>query len=192
MTSRHVRAYRALLVAYPTDHRREYGEPMEQLFADRMRDDGGGAGTMVVWAQMLVDLVRTAFAERLETSMKWLKSGWWRILAPLVSVFTAVAGLGLPFEEQESAGPNWRTGAIAYAVVTVIGLALVVSGLTIRKRNRKVGSTMIAVGVMPAFPMTLMFWFPPVALVGVVSIVISLTAFLDAPKAPQSVVEPVS
>jgi hypothetical protein len=30
--------------------------------------------------------------------------------------------------------------------------------------------------------MTLMFWFPPVALVGVLAIVISTMAFLDAPK----------
>ena len=28
------RVYRALLLAYPSEHRREYGEPMAQLFAD--------------------------------------------------------------------------------------------------------------------------------------------------------------
>jgi hypothetical protein len=37
-----------------------------------------------------------------------------------------------------------------------------------------------------------MFWYPPIALVGVLSIVVSVVAFLDAPKSPQSAVEPVS
>ena len=31
------RLYRALLLVYPSEHRREYGEPMVQLFRDRMR-----------------------------------------------------------------------------------------------------------------------------------------------------------
>ncbi|MGB8361915.1 MAG: hypothetical protein WCE80_11010 [Acidimicrobiia bacterium] len=75
-----------------------------------------------------------------------------------------------------------QAGAIAHAVVTVAGLGLVITGLRTRRKNRKVGSGPIAVGVMPGFPMTLMFWFPPVALVGVLAIVISTIAFLDAPK----------
>jgi hypothetical protein len=41
--TRQKRAYQALLVLYPFEYRREYGEPMTQLFADRLRDEGGGA-----------------------------------------------------------------------------------------------------------------------------------------------------
>lgn len=186
---RHERAYRALLVAYPFEHRRDFGDPMTQLFVDRLRDEGGGARSVSIWAHTLIDLTKSAFAERLETTMKSFRTEWWRILALPLAVFVAVAGVGLPFEPQETAGPNWLAGAIAYAVVTVVGLGLVITGLMIRRRNRKVGSSLVAVGVMPGFPMTLMIWFPPVALVGALSIVISTMAFLDAPKGTLEKVE---
>ena len=62
------RMYRALLWAYPRQHRREYGEPMVQLFRDRMRRDGGGVRTLVVWVQMVFDLVGSAFKERKQLS----------------------------------------------------------------------------------------------------------------------------
>ena len=61
--------YRALLWAYPREHRREYGEPMVQLFRDRMRRDGGGVRTLVVWVQMVFDLVGSAFKERKEEAV---------------------------------------------------------------------------------------------------------------------------
>ena len=54
------RLYRALLLVYPSEHRREYGEPMVQLFRDRMRRDGGGVKTPIVWMQMIFDLVCSA------------------------------------------------------------------------------------------------------------------------------------
>ena len=55
--------YRLLLVAYPREHRREYGELMVQLFRDRMRRDGGGLGSLNVWLEMIVDLVGSALKE---------------------------------------------------------------------------------------------------------------------------------
>lgn len=180
------RAYEVLLVAYPFEYRREYGEPMTQLFVDRLRDEGGGLGTFLVWVQMLIDLVKSAFTERSETTMKSFRTDWWRILALPLSLFTVFVGIGNLIEDTEGA----LFGRIAYAVVAVIGLGLVITGLVVRKKNRMVGSTMIAFGVMPAFPMTIVFWFPPVALVGVLSIVISIMAFIDAPKAPRSLVQP--
>ena len=63
------RVYRALLLAYPSEHRREYGEPMVQLFRDRMRRDGGGFRTVFVWVRMIFDLVCSAFKERKEGVM---------------------------------------------------------------------------------------------------------------------------
>ena len=65
------RIYRALLLAYPKEHRREYGEPMVQLFRDRMNRDGGGLGTLAVWMHMLFDLVRSASRERVEIARMW-------------------------------------------------------------------------------------------------------------------------
>ena len=65
------RVYRILLQAYPKEHRREYEESMVQLFRDRMRRDGGGLGTLVVWMHMLFDLVRSASRERMEIARRW-------------------------------------------------------------------------------------------------------------------------
>ena len=58
--------YRRLLVVYPKEHRREYGELMVQLFRDRMRRDGGGFRGLVVWMQMIFDLAGAAFKEHKE------------------------------------------------------------------------------------------------------------------------------
>ena len=60
------RLYRALLVFYPAGHRRDYEEPMVQLFRDRMRRDGGGFRTPVVWVRMVFDLLGSAFMEHRE------------------------------------------------------------------------------------------------------------------------------
>ena len=65
------RVYRALLILYPPEHRREYGEQMVQLFRDRMLRDGGGYRTLVVWAHMAIDLVCSAANERFEGVRMW-------------------------------------------------------------------------------------------------------------------------
>ena len=65
------RIYRALLFVYPKEHRREYGEPMVQLFRDRMSRDGGGLGTLAVWMHTLCDLVCSGSRERIETARTW-------------------------------------------------------------------------------------------------------------------------
>ena len=59
------RLYRALLALYPVEHRREYEEPMVQLFRDRMRREGGGLRTLGVWAQMVLDLVGSVLTEHM-------------------------------------------------------------------------------------------------------------------------------
>ena len=58
------RVYRALLVAYPTEFRREYGEQMIQFFRDRMRFDGGGLRGLLIWMQLVPDLAASALRER--------------------------------------------------------------------------------------------------------------------------------
>ena len=63
------RVYRALLALHPREHVREYGEPMVQLFRDRMHRDGGGLRTAALWVEMLVDLVYWAFRERSEAAV---------------------------------------------------------------------------------------------------------------------------
>ena len=70
--------YRALLVLYPSEHRREYEEQMVQLFGDRMRRDGGGYRTAIVWFDILSDLIRSALNEHLE------RVGLWGIIKALL------------------------------------------------------------------------------------------------------------
>lgn len=60
----HHAVYRALLVLYPRSFRESYGEPMAQLFADRLRDIGGRA-----WLETTPDLIRTFPPARMEAVM---------------------------------------------------------------------------------------------------------------------------
>lgn len=61
-----VRAYTALLRAYPAAFRADYAEPMAQLFRDSCRRadrQGGPAVLLVLWANTLLDLARTSLEE---------------------------------------------------------------------------------------------------------------------------------
>ena len=90
------RVYRALLVLYPVEHRREYGEPMVQLFRDRMRRDGSGLRTLGVCAQMVLDLVGSAFMERKEGAMLASSKAKGIVVRSARVLFWAmVAGIGL-------------------------------------------------------------------------------------------------
>lgn len=69
VTSRHVRAYRALLRAYPRRFRADYRDEMTRLFADQLRDvrsTEGGVGVLRLWVRSLADLIATAPAQHLE------------------------------------------------------------------------------------------------------------------------------
>jgi hypothetical protein len=68
--ARHRSAYRALLVLYPRSFRQEYGEPMAQLFGDRLRDVGPR-----VWLRAVPDLIRTVPSQRIEAVMADLGPG---------------------------------------------------------------------------------------------------------------------
>jgi len=85
------RIYRALLLAYPAQHRREYGEPMVQMMRDRLRDEGGGVRTVLVWVRILVDLIKTAATERAEATMNAIKQR--RIRRRWIAGFSALAAL---------------------------------------------------------------------------------------------------
>jgi len=61
------RAYRRLLWAYPEEFRREYAEEMVRYFWDLCSDSlraGGLPALMVTWMRTLLELVRSARAER--------------------------------------------------------------------------------------------------------------------------------
>ncbi len=81
------RVYRRLLVVYPKEHRQEYGELMVQMFRDRMRRDGDGFQGLIVWIQLIFDLVVAAFKEH-KGGVEMTKRRIW-IGAGLVAVLLA-------------------------------------------------------------------------------------------------------
>lgn len=91
-------AYRRLLVLYPPSFRREYGEPMAQLFGDRVRDHGRARA----WAGVLPDLIRTIPKERIEAAMTHLSTSARIMIVTLLFAASAVTlvvfggGLAIP------------------------------------------------------------------------------------------------
>jgi hypothetical protein len=106
----HLRIYRALLVLYPRAFRRDYREPMVQLFGDSLRDRGGRA-----WLRTVPDLVRTVPSLRLEAVTAGRHPA-----SKVAALFLAVLGgvvvaLGV-------GGPAVVVG-VAIAVVALLALA---------------------------------------------------------------------
>ncbi|MBZ0275683.1 MAG: type II secretion system F family protein [Anaerolineae bacterium] len=65
-----VQVYRALLLLYPAEHRREYGDWMAQVFRDQYRAavrQRGSAGIAGLWLHTLGDLIPTLIQEHLST-----------------------------------------------------------------------------------------------------------------------------
>lgn len=65
MDSPHARVYAALLLLYPLELRRQFGEEMLQVFADQMwdaRQSRGWIGAVSVWRSVAAELLRTTAA----------------------------------------------------------------------------------------------------------------------------------
>ena len=108
--SRSERVYRLLLLAYPDEFRREYGEQMEQAFGDLYRvKRGENGGIARLWMRTIVDLVRTVVAQRIiprtnqrevvMQSRRLAVIGFVLLLAPLyfVSASLMMYGLGVGY-----------------------------------------------------------------------------------------------
>ena len=108
--SRSERVYRLLLLAYPGEFRREYGEQMEQAFGDLYRVKRGEKGGITrLWMRTIVDVVRTVVAQRIiprtnqreivMQSRRLAVIGFVLLLAPLYFVSASLLkyGLGVGF-----------------------------------------------------------------------------------------------
>ena len=141
------KTYRAMLVAYPSEHRRVYGGPMIQLFRDRMRRDGGGLGTLVVWFQMGFDLAASAFKERMETIMvmKNWTSRWWETSVVLLGVNSVVFGFTAA-----------NSGFVGLSfLIGWVPAVLLLAGFGMRNRQRIPATVMLTVGSIGA---SFAFW----------------------------------
>lgn len=173
---RHERIYSVLLLAYPKQHRDEYGGPMTQLVGDRLRQQGGRLGAALVWVHLIADVVKTAPRERLESSMDTFRNRWWRFAAAGIAVVLAAAGLRTLFEP--ATGP-WYKHVLGSAGLLSAPL-MIVAGLIVRSRNKKPGDVMLAVGVLPGAAALVLFWYPPFLLFGLLSLAVITSALLDA------------
>jgi hypothetical protein len=144
--TRSERVYRAMLLAYPAEHRHNYGDLMLGLFRDRLHRGGGGLGSVLVWSKVGPDLVGSAFTERMETAMnlRTLNSTlWWEATVVVFASIQAIMGVGvLAFGD----GSHIRFG-IGWGLVPA---ALLLGGLAVRQRRRGLATSMIIVGSLAA------------------------------------------
>lgn len=115
-------------------------------------------------------------------SVEMLKEKWWLYAAGFIGL--AMAFLGIGNLQGEDGGPLY--GKIVAAAVAGAFAGLILGGLAVRNRNVVRGNVMIGVGVLPATLLTSILWFPPVAAVGVLSILVAWSAFVDAGKQHRS------
>jgi hypothetical protein len=113
--SRSERVYTVLLLAYPREFRRRFGDEMAQAFGDSCREAerrGSLPGLMMLWVRAVPDLASNAFAERSRT----VRDRWLFMLVPLA------LALGFAIAYVDSS-PGWDdTGVSAAAVLGVSGL----------------------------------------------------------------------
>lgn len=112
--------------------------------------------------------------------MSGFKLNWWVVLAGIMAVMQAFAGLGNLVEDD--GGPLY--GRVAFLAVLVAGAVLILAGIVVRQRNRRRGSLMIGIGVLPSASGILFFWFPPAVVYGIAAIVVAVVAFRDASGHP--------
>jgi hypothetical protein len=177
--SRQERVYRMLLVAYPRRHRDVYGEPMVQAMRDRVRDEGGGLGSVLLWGRLLADLVGSALSERREATMGTLATGWWRVAACLIGAVLAWAAIDSLFAPATGPWYQYVLGPMALGAAPI----LITAGLVVRERHRRQGSLMVATGVIPGIAAVVLFWWPPFLLFGLSSIAVFVAAINDAEAA---------
>jgi len=174
--SAHDRVYRTLLRLYPREHRERFGHDMEQLFSDRLRDEGGGVRTLLLWTDIASDLATTVAIERMEvTIMRNLKQDWWVLAAPVLAAIAVFLGFGNMVTDD--GGPFWQR-ALAFAV-TVAMASVVVVGVALRRRGRALGSLLVGLAVLPGSVLIVFFWFPPVALVGILCAATGIRGIID-------------
>jgi len=95
---------------------------------------------------------------------QWIKDNWWLAIAGVLGTMLTVLGVGLPFEDRTVGA------AIGGVVIAALGIGMLV-GIGLRRRNRRVGSTLIAVGTLPTFPF---FWTIFLPLLGIAVLIPAL------------------
>ncbi|MEX0659216.1 MAG: hypothetical protein WD080_08785 [Egibacteraceae bacterium] len=101
---------------------------------------------------------------------QWMKANWWLAIAGVLGAMLTVLGVMLPYEDRTVGA------AVGGVVIAALGIGMLV-GIRLRRRNRRLGSTLIAVGTLPTFPF---FWTIVLPLLG---LAVFIPALLDAADA---------
>ena len=98
MTRLAAKVYAASLYLYPSSFRDEYGSEMQRLYADSLRDAGGGAAAVLVWLRAIAGVLLEAPKEHaslmlsdLRYAFRTLRRAKWFTLTALV---TLALGIG--------------------------------------------------------------------------------------------------
>jgi hypothetical protein len=124
------RAYRALLIVYPADYRREYGPWMAQMFRDVCRDayqQQGAAGIVLWWCTTLFDLALTAFEQRRKGGFRMSKSMWIRLSGTLLILGGAFGSLAAFSQLQPD--DHYRYYGIYQALMLLLAPGFLFTGL---------------------------------------------------------------
>lgn len=101
---------------------------------------------------------------------QWIKTNWWLAIAGVLGAMLTVLGFLLPFEERTVGA------AVGGVVIAALGTGMLI-GIRLRRRNRRLGSMLIAVGTLPTFPF---FWTIVLPLLGLAVFIPALLDTADA------------
>jgi hypothetical protein len=152
---RHQSLYQALLALYPPSFRHDYGDAMQQLFGDRLRELGARA-----WLETVPDLVRTVPHQRREAVMASLGPGARVGMLTALVVGALVASIGF--------------GGGAVPLLLVVAVVLIVA------RSRAVASAPFGERA-PLWPAVVQAWWAPLAaLLGAATIILGIGTIFEA------------
>ena len=137
--------FRALLTLYPRSFRQRFGSEMTQVFQDSSRaalTNGGSRQMAVLWMTAFLDLIATAFVERITEEYHMSVSSSGRVAGLLGAIGGAIWLVGVLFliftSDDPSAYQQW------IAVVALVMMTIGVIGLYLRSGWGSAGGVIIA------------------------------------------------
>ena len=108
------------------------------------------------------------------TAGRWV---WWTRVALVYAGLIPLLALG-----NLAGGDDGPLSGKLVAVGAAFGVALaIVGGVRLRLEGRqRLGSSLIALGMFPASVLSVFLWFPPIAAIGILALVVTVSAATDA------------
>ncbi|MEX0825592.1 MAG: hypothetical protein WD184_02360 [Acidimicrobiia bacterium] len=186
--------YEALLKAYPPEVRDEYGDDMVQLFTDRYRD-GRPGGDMLrfarFWGGIVGDLVWTALTERTESVVANFKQQWWKWAIGLVAALEALLVVLSIARLVTGDDPHGASDPVATLVVSASAMVALVLGLGLLRSRPRLAAGLLVYGLLPAVAAGIVvFWLPPMYLVSLLGVYVSVRVLMEAGRLTRSGVAP--